>query len=334
MKQNYINHIALVLDASSSMASHGPSVVKVADNQIAYLAQRSKELDQETRVTIYQFGSRGRCECLVYDKDVLRLPSIAGLYAPAGQTALLDATIKALDDLARTPELYGEHAFLCYVLTDGEENNSAASPTILSARINGLPSHWTLAAFVPNANGVFEAKKFGFPKDNIAVWDTTNAKGVSEVGETIRAATESFMVARSSGIRGYKNLFNLDTSKINKANVASLKKLGPGQFRMLEVKEEGRIDEFVEKNTKRAYSLGEAFYQLTKPVIVQPSKTVALYARKEHSVYTGADARKLLGLPDCDVKVCPTDTPEYDIFIQSTSVNRKLFPGTHVLLLS
>jgi hypothetical protein len=68
--QNYINHVALVLDASSSMSHLSRKVVDVADQQIAYLARRSRELDQETRVTVYVFADK--VECVIYDKDVLR----------------------------------------------------------------------------------------------------------------------------------------------------------------------------------------------------------------------------------------------------------------------
>jgi hypothetical protein len=71
-------NVARVLDRSGSMAHLADQVVKVADNQIAYLAKRSKELDQETRVTVYTFGNT--TECLFYDKDVLRMPSLKGHY--------------------------------------------------------------------------------------------------------------------------------------------------------------------------------------------------------------------------------------------------------------
>jgi hypothetical protein len=334
MSQNYINHIALVLDASSSMQHLTDQVPKVADNQIAYLGKRSQELDQETRVTVYTFADEFNIQCLVYDKDVLRLPSIKGLYKPQGNTALIDATLKALDDLAKTPELYGEHAFLTYVLTDGEENRSKARPGELTERLNGLPDHWTTAVFVPNQNGVFEAKRFGFPKDNIAVWDATTARGMSEAGERIRQTTEDFMVARKNGVRGSRNLFNIDVANLTKASVKNLTKLTPGQFRMLAVKADVPIATFVERHTKRSYKLGEAFYQLTKPVVVQAQKVVAIYDKKAHTVYTGPDARHVLGLPDYEVKISPDQHPNYDLFIQSTSVNRKLFGGTTLLLLS
>lgn len=334
MKQNYINHVVLVLDASSSMGHLSNQVVKVADNQIAYLAQRSRELDQETRVTVYTFADR--VECLIYDKDVLRMPSLSGLYNPNGWTALLDATKKAIDDLKKTPELYGDHAFLVYVLTDGQENRSRISPRELETLLKGLPENWTVATFVPDQTGKFEAKKFGFPADNIAVWDTS-AKGLQEVGETIRQTTDSFMTSRAVGVRGTKNLFNIDAAVAGvtkQAAAAVATKLHFGQYRMLEVKEAGPVASFVEEATHRAYRLGEAFYQLSKPEKVGGAKAVVLMDKKTKEVYAGTGARALLGLPDYEVKVAPAAHPDFEIFVQSTSTNRKLVPGTKLLLIS
>jgi len=328
--ENYINHIVLVLDASSSMYYNAKELVKVADNQIAYLAQRSKDLDQETRVTVYSFNDRHNAKCLIYDKDVLRMPSIAGLYEANGMTALVDASILALEDLAMTPEKYGEHAFLVYVLTDGEENDSGHTAGDLLRKIESLPDNWTVAAFVPDQRGVFEAKKFGFPKENIAVWDATTAKGVSEAGEKIKQTTEVFMQNRRHGIRGTKNLFKLTIPSLSKVE-NTLSSLHYGQFRLLDVEETGRIDEFVESHFNRPYKLGEAYYQLTKREEIQPQKQIAIYSKGK--LYIGDEARTLLGLPDHHVKVTPGDYP-YDIFVQSTSVNRKLIEGTKLLILS
>ncbi len=334
MQQNYINHVVMALDASGSMRHLGPTVAKVADAQIAYLAQRSRELDQETRVTIYSFDDK--VECLVYDKDVLRLPSIKSLYRIGGNTALMDATMKALEDLDKTAQLYGEHAFLIYVLTDGEENASRnVRPETLARRLGSLPDNWTLAAFVPDARGVHEAKKFGFPKDNIAVWDATSSQGVSEVGERIRATTDAYMTARSAGVKSFRNLFTLDASKLSTQTLKkNLKALTPGQFRLYDVPDRGPIAEFVERKTRRAYRLGEAYYQLVKAEKVQPQKFVAVYDKKGHTVYTGDQARELLGLPDYEVKVGAEHFANYDIFVQSTSTNRILPAGTKLLVLS
>lgn len=331
MIDNYINHIAMVLDGSGSMSSLAKQVVEVADQQVAYLAQRSQETNQETRVSLYVFEDRGRIICHAYDKDVLRLPSLAGLYRANGQTPLIDATIKAIDDLEKTATLYGDHSFLVYVITDGQENASSAKPYDLSGRIERLPAEWTLACFVPNQLGKREAKQFGFPTDNIAIWDTT--KGLKEVGESIRRTTDAYFTMRSSGGRGTKNLFSIDAEALTKGVVKkALQKLGPGQFRLFNVKEDVPIADFIESKTKRPYKLGEAFYQLTVPVKVQAQKEIALYHKKEHSVYRGDSARQLLWLPDYEVKVSPAKTPDFDIFIQSTSVNRKLLAGTKLLL--
>ncbi len=332
MQNNYINHIALVLDASSSMSGLSTSLIKVADEQIAHLARRSKELDQETRVTVYTFADRSNIKCHFYDKDVLRLPSMAGVYKAYGNTALVDATLKSIDDLSKTPELYGDHSFLVYVLTDGEENQSSNTAVNLKAKLSSLKDNWTVAVFVPSITGKSEAKRFGFPSDNIAVWDTS-AKGMEEVGKVIRDTTNTYMANRTTGTRGYKNLFSM-ASNVTKDSVQTLPSLHPGQYRTYEATEKVKVSEFVEKTTGRPYKLGEAFYQLSKPEKIQPTKQVALLETKTKKLFTGTGARSILGLPDHEVRVGPNSYPDYQVFVQSTSVNRNLVPGTFVLLLS
>lgn len=336
IKQNVINHIALVLDASSSMLSLARDVIKVADDQIAHLARRSKEMDQETRITVYTFADRTKIQCLVYDKDVLRMPSIRDLYKPYGNTALVDATMKALDDLAKTPELYGDHAFLTYVITDGYDQHSANPGYRLEEKIKRLPENWTVAAFVPNVVSKNAAKDFGFPSSNIAIWDTTS-EGFTEVGETIRRATDNYMTQRAAGVRGSKNLFNLDANVANLSKSelrAKAKKLAYQQYRVLDVADTCRIDECVESKLKRPYRVGEAYYQLSKVEKIQSDKGVAIRDRKTKELFVGEGARELVGLPSHEVKVGPAFSPDFDIFIQSTSVNRKLVPGTQVLIIN
>lgn len=332
---NIINHIVLVLDASASMDYVSKDLIKVADNQIAYLATRSKELDQETRITVYTFeggwNGRNNIDCLVYDKDVLRMPSIAGLYKLGGNTPLIDATLVALKELAETPERHGEHSFLVYVLTDGQENASSHRPGDLASAISSLPDNWTIATFVPDQIGVSEAKRFGFAKDNIAVWDTSDSRGVQEVGRRIRETTENFMQARSSGARSVKNLFTMSDPTLQQID-AHMTPLHHGQFRLFPVMEKRRIDEFVELMTGRAYKMGEAYYQHSKPEIIQPQKDIAILGKS--GLYVGPDARKLLNLPDAHVKVKPNHNPDYEIFVQSTSNNRNLMPNTKLLILS
>lgn len=333
--QNYITHIALVLDASSSMLDGDKhlELIKVVDSQIAHLAQRSKELDQETRVSVYTFAYD--TECVIFDKDVLRLPSIKDYYKPYGMTSLIDATLKSQDDLAQTAQMYGDHAFLTYVLTDGKENHSKNSASSLLRRLQGLPENWTVAVLVPDQYGVFEAKRQGFPADNIAVWDAKTTNGVIEVGETIRQATETFMTMRTSGVRGSKSLFSTSLGDLNKNTIksAKLKALPKNKYKLLDVDEAAPIREWVQ-GKGISYQLGIAFYQLTKRETIQPQKNIAVYEKKTGKFYAGAEARTALNLPQEEVRVTPDYNPDFEVFVQSTSVNRKLVPNTKLLILN
>jgi len=329
---NNINHVVLILDASSSMGSFAADVVRVFDNQIQHLATRSKEMGQETRVSVYTFADK--VSCLIYDRDVLRLPSLASHYRAQGNTALVDGVLTAIDDLRKTPEMYGDHAFLAFCLTDGEENRSVYKPADLSDTLKTLPDNWTVAALVPNAMGAHECKRAGFSVDNISIWNTSSAKGVEEAGDVIRVATDSFMRARATGVRSTKNLFSMDTSKLSTSAVKSnLKELSPHDYMLLPVSRKVAIKDFVESWTKEPYRVGAGYYTISKPEKVQAGKQVCIQHKLTGKVYAGAAARQLLGLPDHEVKVEPAAHPDYSILVQSQSVNRWLVPGTNLLVM-
>ncbi len=331
-KQNYINHIAFVIDASGSMSSLSQTVVDIFDSQVSYLARRSKELDQETRVSVYLFNETARC--LIFDKDVMRLPSLKGLYEAQGGTALLDAVAKSIEDLEDTSVLYGDHAFLVYALTDGQENRSNMSPSQISKRINALADNWTLGVLVPDKFGANEAKRFGFPESNIQIWEVGSV-GLKKASEVIQASTDNFFRARAMGVRGTKNLFQVDASHLTQAAIKStLQELSPKDYQVLLVRKEDVIKPFVESWITTGYVQGSAYYQLTKKETIQGSKQVCIQNKKNGKVYSGYAARQLLGLPSHEVKVEPADFGDYNIFVQSNSSNRKLVAGTSLLVLN
>jgi hypothetical protein len=340
---NYINHIIIVGDMSPSMREHKAAFIKVFDNLVAHLAARSKERDQETRVSVYLFAEAGSEKCVVWDKDVLRMPSIARFYDPQyyGMTALIDATMLSIADTgSEISQKYGDHAVLTVVITDGKENHSRRfhAPQLRQA-ITGAAVNQTYSCFVPDQYGVFEAKSHGFPADNISVWDTTSREGVESMGEVLRDASDTFMEGRAQGIRGYNaksgtsgGLFRM--RDFTAAEVTSaLVPLSLGSYVMLHVTEKTPIRKFVEScGITYAPSDGKAFYQLTAPVTVQDYKEVVI----EHNgqFYTGDSARQLLGLPETgSVKVRPEPKPGMTVFFQSTSVNRNLFGGTRLLVM-
>lgn len=341
--QNYINHVALVLDASSSMSHLSRKVVEVADQQIAYLARRSKELDQETRVTVYVFADK--VECVVYDKDVLRMPSLKQLYRVGGMTALLAATLQSQQELAQTAQLYGDHSFLTFVLTDGQENASHRclnAPTknprelvqAVAKMIETQEDNWTLAVLVPDQMGKREAMQCGFPKDNVAIWDATSTQGLEEAGQVIQQATEKFMVGRAQGIRGSRAVFSTGAEAVNKDTIkaAGLTPVDPSEYQLIPVARDAAIREWV-LECGHTYRTGCAFYQLSKSEKIQAQKQIAVLDKKTDRIYTGPEARALLGLPAMEIRVKPDHNDDFTIFVQSTSVNRKLIPHTRLLLM-
>ena len=64
---------------------------------------------------------------------------------------------------------------------------------------------------------------------------------------------------------------------------------------------------------------------------VQDYKKVLIMEKGRSQVYGGDDARRLLDLPDHETKVRPGDHGGFRIFIQSTSVNRKVRSGTRII---
>jgi hypothetical protein len=331
---NKINHFVYVIDMSYSMRENGKAkaVVKVADEEIAHLARRSQELGQETRVSIYLFDNN--VSCAIWDMDVLRLPSIASMYDPDNATALIDASMVAIDDLSHTPQKYGDHAFFMVVLTDGQENRSRNSAAALSRCIAALPDNWTAACLVPDEEGVRHAQECGFPQSNIAIWDATSGSGVERAGGVIRDVGERFMAGRERGERRMRDVFSTGVEAVNARTIqqADLKALPPHSFRLLDIKDIGQIRPFVESKGI-PYVKGHAYYQLTKREEIQPQKELAVMHKATGEIYTGPQARDLVGLPDAHVKVSPTFNPSYTVFVQSTSVNRKLLPNTQLLVL-
>jgi hypothetical protein len=97
-----------------------------------------------------------------------------------------------------------------------------------------------------------------------------------------------------------------------------------------------QIRDFVTRSG-HSYRTGAAFYQLSKREKVQGNKQIAVAeldnGRMTGKVFTGPAARQLLGLPDTEVTVKPGHNDRYQIFVQSTSVNRKLVTGTKLLVM-
>lgn len=328
-----INHVVFVIDASDSMSGIAGEVVKVTDGLIADLAKLSTQLNQETRVTVYLFSNNAWC--LFYEKDVLRLPSIAAHYQTVNMTALIDATIQATLELRQTATLYGDHAFLIYVITDGQENQSKQKTHDLQHLLSHLKDNETLACLVPSQSAKFTAEKYGFPRGNIQVWDASSAQGMREAGETIRASAASYMDARASGTKGTRTLFSMDPTVVNHKTVAAnLKELTGFRVERVKQGQPAVIKEFIEAlRPKVPFVQGANYFPLIKRERISDAKEIVIRHIVSGKIYGGPAARAMVGLPDTgEVSVSPQPNSEYEIFVQSTSLNRKLIPGHDLLI--
>lgn len=345
------NHIFIALDASSSMRGNEKAVIKITDDLIKTLAQQSVDQNQETRVSLYRFAGRDDVECLVFDVDVVRMPSIADLYRVGGMTALIKAARLMLEDMQLLTEKYGDHAHLLWLVTDGGENESSYDDKrALLELLRTLPDNVTLAGFVPNIHGIREMEKLGFPSGNLAIWDTRSSAGLAEVGVKIKAATTSYMTTRTTrttASRSSTNIFTvapiaaqdivnsgirpLEHSKYLKLRITAAT---PGlRTNKLNLRVIGMSD-FI-RSEGHTYHGGSHFYQLRegRRTTIQANKTIAVMHKGTSLVYYGADARALLKLPAYDVKVTAAKDDEYTIFVQSTANNRNVYVGDEVFTL-
>ena len=334
---NLTDHVVIVLDESLSMAGHAETLIKQTDDLIEHLAARSTELGRETRVSIWVFGWHTNVRCIVWDKDVLRLPSIRQFYRPDGNTALIDATMDAISAHLDIPTRHGEHAFLVYVLTDGKENDSVIyGPPELRYKLGQLPDNWTVAALVPDANGVEYAKRVGFQPGNIDTWDAASAQGVADVGVRIRQTTDTWQDNRTRGVRSTSNLFSTGVDTVNRRTVAgSLIPLTRGSYELREIgyNQPRKIKDYVEGVLHTPYVVGNGYYEFKKKETIQPGKDIAVVSKTDNTVYVGRAARQIIGLPDYEVRVEPDVNPDFRILVKSTSTNRSMIPGHWMLYL-
>jgi hypothetical protein len=105
----------------------------------------------------------------------------------------------------------------------------------------------------------------------------------------------------------------------------------PGRFQVLSIDHDAVIKDFVLENGLR-FKKGRGFYEFTKTETIQGGKEVVLMDKSSGDMYSGRKARDMLGLPEGEsARIRPTSLEKYAVFVQSTSVNRRLVGGTRFL---
>jgi len=328
-KSKLKNRIAIVLDRSGSMSSIRTETMNAFNAIVKTVAEKSR--DQETTVSYFTFANRAVMEFFNAQADTLK-PLTA--YHPDGMTAMLDGIGLAVTTL-QTLKDDEDTSYLVIVVTDGLENQSTRFNATQIAKLlkdTQATDRWSFVFQVPPGNGAALARDFKIPSDNIREWETTS-QGMVETQVATVSGLGGYFAARARGQKKVTKFFQTDLSKLDSQEVRKNLDDISNQFKQFEVAKEASVKDFVELKTRKPYVIGSAYYQLMKTEKIQPQKSILIMEKGKKAVWGGRDARHLIGLPDGDTVKCePGNHSNFDIFIQSTSVNRKLPRGTKVLV--
>jgi uncharacterized protein YegL len=345
VKSQKITRVALVFDRSGSMSRIFRSAIASLNAQLNALKMHAQKHGQQTYVSLYDFGSDVRCVFRDRYIDSIQPITENDIWID-GLTAMMDATHVASSNLSQYTSEKGT-SFLVIVITDGMENDSRMSERDFIREIDRLndTDRWTFTFSGPRGSRRM-LKDLGVHSGNIQEWDQTD-RGVSDMGRNISSGIGNYMAGRAAGKSSTKQFFQVDMSKVADSDVRNMRDLS-SSFKPLKVNNAGpggsewTIRDFVEdrmirnrtfnRQTGGNYQIGYAFYQLTKTETVQPSKNILIRDKSNGTIYGGHEARAVIGMPtNTNVRVKPGNFGNWDIFVNSTSVNRKLVRGTDLL---
>lgn len=334
------NYIGFVNDNSGSMASLAAAACKDYNANIAAIKDAATREMLDTVVSVVAVGigkdNRGQegygttRQVMVSNPHVLK--PITGWQATGG-TPLYDGIGDMIEMLKALPDASKEDvSFLVLITTDGaEQHSSIYNPITLRALMRDVMKTgcWTFVFRVPNNSRLDKIMTLGVSVDNIQQWETTSA-GMAESTAKTTAAMNTFFTARSAGAKS-TNAFYADASKVN---VAALEDI-TSKISLYVVPDADNgieIRPFILRH-RMEYLKGSAFYQLTKTEArVGYTKQILVRDRQTGKFFAGKEARDMIGLPhDRNARLHPGDHKNFDLFIQSESINRKLVGGTGVV---
>ena len=329
MKKNYIGFIN---DHSGSMAPLTTAAAQDYNAMIAAVKDAASREMQDTVVStigIGQSGSKVERQVVISNPHVL---TPVKHWPTGGYTPLYDGIASMIDLFTGLPDYdSNDVSFLVSITTDGEEYMSVYNTKKqIQERIKDLQKtgRWTFVFRVPKGCKHY-VSDLGVPAGNIQEWETS-VDGMEKSTAATKQAVDTYFIARSTGSKS-STTFYADANKIDTSILTDISKevslyVVPDADMGIEMRP------FILRH-RMEYLKGAAFYQLTKTEArVSHTKLIAIRDRNTGHVYSGFDARKMIGLPtDKNARLHPGDHGNFDLFIQSESINRKLVGGTGVL---
>ncbi len=339
-----VNHFKFVLDRSGSMGMIAPNAIKAFNDNVRAVKDATDQYGQDSTVGLITFAQDVRVEW--NEEPSRRVAELQDhMYRTGGNTALFDAVGKAIELCEKSKDASNPDAsFVILVTTDGEENASAnwreGGSQLARQRFYSLPSivdlitkvqltdRYTLAFLVPPGKGRAFADRYSIPYGNVREWEATT-QGVRESAEATTRGTQSYFSDRSKGLKSKKDYYTTDLSSLTKSDLVKMEDLS-GNFKKLTVDGEAPIKTFVE-GKGLGWVLGAGYYQVTKREQLRTGRNVLIREKGTKRIFGGQQARTLLGIPAGEVFVTPGNHANFDIFFQSSSINRALVRGTELL---
>lgn len=336
--------IIIIVDRSSSMRGIWPTIQRMHAKLVEDFRTSASALGRVIDLTTITFADDVSTPTMV--RNIQRMSSdelhdrhniLAGHCY--GWTALWDAVGRGIE----TADEHGEHesfetSHLIIVLTDGEENRSkrfdiAEIKCMMSTRT--ATDIWTFTFQVPPGSKRQFCRNTDVPEGNVVEWEATE-KGARSTFVATSSAANHYLSMRSQGLRSSRSFYTTDMASVSKSDVKSALRAMTdvsGACKVLTSTTDSEIRPFIESRGFD-YKRGAAFYQLVKrESAVQDYKKLIITEIGKPGIFCGtSEARRLLGLPQTGtVKIVPGDHAGFEIFVQSTSVNRKLPAGTKVV---
>lgn len=330
--------VGISRDHSGSMRPLADGAMRDYNAQISAIKESVTSEGQESSVTVALCGVHGpggAYEVAVHNAPIEMIQPITSYPTNGTSTPLFDSVGALIESMQKAPGS-GERdaSFLVMAITDGEDNNSPRWPAhILKDTIVRLQAtdKWTFVFRVPKGYGSSLERRLGVPGGNILEWEQTD-KGFAAAETTNRAAIKRFFTGRASGRTGTRSFYT-DVADISAHDMARNMADISASVKVNTVRESIDVSDFSVKYLGRPLQKGTLFYQLEKrEPKVQDYKHICIRDKQSGQVFGGTKARDLIGLPKSGThSVIPGDHGRWDIFVQSTSLNRKLPAGTKVL---
>lgn len=330
MKKQYVG---ISRDHSGSMSSLRNPAIKDYNASIEAIKTAAKDNDIDTVASVTSCGINGGVRDEVINSSISRLQPIDSYIADGG-TPLFDSVGRLIEVFKSVPDYDNQDVtFLVMAITDGEENASRVWKRTLGTEIKRLQAtdRWTFVFRVPRGYRR-NLEALGIPSGNIQEWDQTE-RGLRESSVQTVSAVSDYFTNVSRGIRSTKS-FYANIGKLSANEVVGAMSDISGEVVIYPVPTRSEIASFLALKTKQPYRKGTGFYQLSKPEkAVQDYKVIVARNKNTGAVYGGTtQIRQLLALPTYGtISLRPGDHGDWDIFIQSTSTNRVLMPGTSAL---